>query len=82
MTYPQAIVVSVALIAAATIFTNIAPPAEAQRGGRWQMQTTSLPAYAWRINNTTGVMQACYGVPRGVTASRGVKPVCITMPNP
>ncbi len=63
MTYPQAIVIGVALIAAAIIFTNIAPPVEAQQRGRWQMQTTSVPATGWRFNTLTGVMQICFGVP-------------------
>ena len=84
MTHPQAIVIGVALIAAAIIFTNSAPPVEAQQRGRWQMQTTSIPAFAWRINTLTGVMQSCFGLPSGVsTGSYGKKkPVCTTMPNP
>lgn len=84
MTYPQAIVVSVALIAAATVFTNIAPPVEAQQRGSWQMRTTSMPAIAWRINTLTGVMQSCFGLPSGVDPGpRGkMRPVCTTMPNP
>ncbi len=75
MGYLQAIIMGAALIAAAIFFTNGAPIAEAQRTGPWQMQISSIPVVAWRINTTTGEMHQCVRRPAEA-------PACVKMPLP
>ena len=74
MTYPQAIVITAALIAAAIFVTNDVPTAQAQITGPWQMAVVPTEkTMAWRINTTTGQMQQC----RALST-----PVCSNMPKP
>ena len=74
MTYPQAIVIAAALIAAAVFVTNDVPTAQAQLTGPWQMAVVLTENnMAWRINTTTGQMQRCMAVKT---------PFCTEMPMP
>ena len=58
MTYPHAIIIGAALIAAAVFVGTTTRPVEAQRAsGPWQMQARS--EIAWRIDTRTGEMEVC-----------------------
>ncbi len=78
MTYPQAIVIAAALLAAAIYFTNGSMTAQAQRTGPWQVVAApeGKGVVAWRFKPTTGELEWC-------RAAAGTTPViCKKMPPP
>ena len=80
MSYAHTLLIGAVLIAAAILFTNRLPPAEAQpSGGQWRMQVSPNGNIAWRINSTTGEMHYC----RGMTSlTHNSPPSCVSMPHP
>lgn len=79
MSFAHTMLIGAALIAAAVLFTNRSPPAEAEPGGPWRMQVSPNGNIAWRINSTSGEMHFC----RGMTSlTRNSPPSCVAMPRP
>ncbi len=79
MSYAHTLLIGAVLIAAAVLFTNRLPPAEAQPSGPWRMQVSPNGNIAWRINSTTGEMHYC----RGMTSlTHNSPPSCVSMPHP
>ncbi len=77
MSYAHTLLIGVVLIAAAVLFTNKFPPAEAQPSGPWRMQVSPNGKIAWRINSTSGEMHFC----RGMTSlTHNSPPSCVAMP--
>ena len=77
MSPANTMLIGAALIAAAILFTNKLPPAEAEPGGPWRMQVSPNGNIAWRINSTSGEMHFC----RGMTSlTPNSPPSCVSMP--
>ena len=77
MSYAHTLLIGAVLIAAAILFTNRLPPAEAQPSGPWRMQVSPNGNIAWRINSTSGEMHFC----RGMTSlTHKSPPSCVAMP--
>lgn len=79
MSFAQTILIGAALIAAAILFSDRLPPAEAQPGGPWQMQVSPNGNIAWRINSTSGEMHFCRGMS---SLTHKSPPSCVAMPTP
>ncbi len=79
MSYAHTLLIGAVLIAAAVLFTNKLPSAEAQPPGQWRMQVSPNGNIAWRINSITGEMHFC----RGMTSlTHNSPPSCVSMPHP
>ncbi len=79
MNYAHTLLIGAVLIAAAVLFNNRFPPAEAQPSGPWRMQVSPNGNIAWRINSTSGEMHFC----RGMTSlAHNSPPSCVAMPRP
>jgi hypothetical protein len=64
MSYPQAVLGGLALIAAAIVFTASSEP-RASEGGAYEgvMSSRQVPSMdlLWRVNKQTGAVSICYG---------------------
>jgi uncharacterized protein YbcV (DUF1398 family) len=77
MKTPQAILIGAALIAASVLFVNSIRPAEAQRGGPYQIMhhsNTLANAGVFRLDTASGEVSYCYiTADNSLTCSKAVQ---------